>query len=168
MIYDEQTIIELFERNLDQARVLLDGLEVCSGRKHGFSGLSGWVFERTIQYCIGIELDHLNVAYEIHEQVSLGGRAKADLGIGKTAIEIKTRGLFGRNDIARYEEYRDRAQEKGYHRYVFLTGSESYAPYREGITKALGEDNVVFLKGQIGEWKRFIDIIAEGVKEHSA
>lgn len=38
------------------------------------------------------------------EQSNLSEHVKAALGIGKTTFEVKTKGLFGHNDILRYDE----------------------------------------------------------------
>jgi hypothetical protein len=155
--FDENGIWTLFESGMKQAKANLAKLKVYCGREPNFAGLSGWVFEQTIQHCIRKELAAAEVRAEIAEQVSLGGRAKADLTIGKVAVEIKTSGLFGIADVQRYGKYRKAAEAKGF-RYVFLTWGENYRPYRDGIIKALGKANVFYLN-ETGEWERFISML---------
>ena len=104
--FNASTIWTLFDASLKRAKLNLSKLKVFCGRKPNFAGLSGWVFEQTIQHCIKKELKVKRFAVEIAEQVSVGGRAKADLTVGKAAIEIKTSGLFGLSDVRRYRKYR--------------------------------------------------------------
>jgi hypothetical protein len=136
---------------------------VFCGREPNFAGLSGWVFEQTVQYCIRKELKDEEIEAKIVEQVSLGGRAKVDLTVGKVAIEIKTSGLFGFSDVQRYQQYRMLAEAKEF-RYVFLTQGENYRPYRSGIIKALGNSNVFFLSTS-GEWARFVALLIRNHKK---
>ena len=157
MIHDESTVEALFQKSLIEAKELLARLGVYSGRSPSFTGLSGWVFEQTIQHCIREELRSRELTTEPVEQVGLGGRVKVDLLVGGIAIEIKTSGLFGRDEIPKYEKYQSEADTRGY-RYVFLSRGET--TYRTGIIKALGQDNVVMLDGH-GEWERFIGIITD-------
>jgi hypothetical protein len=162
MNYDAKKVLALFDRSLEEAKSALRGLAVAAGREPRFSGLNGWVFEQTVEHCLREELELLGPTSDVEEQVALGGRAKVDLRVGRTAIEIKRSGLFGDSDVARYTTYRALAEEKGW-RYVFLSGAESYGPYRTGIIKALGSQNVVILDGEGGEWERFVGIVAEGL-----
>jgi len=163
MIYDNTRVVDFFNQNLNQAKGLLKQLEICRDREPRFSALSGWVFEQTIRHCICEELGQMGIFVEPKEQFRLAGRVKADLLIGKTAIELKTRGLFGSRDITRYTAYKDMAEKQNY-QYVFLSQSETYVPYRTGITEALGADNAFFLDGPEGEWKRFVEIIARNLR----
>ena len=166
MLYDYSKVEKLFQTSLREAKELLKTLRVHSGREPNFSGLSGWIFEQTIQHCIREELKRMRFAAEpICEQFKLGGRRKVDLLVGGAAIEIKTSGLFGRDEISRYKLCQAEAAAKGY-RYVFLSRGET--TYRADIIKALGKDNVVLLEEQDGEWKRFIEIIADGLKARNA
>src|SRR5689334_19076052 len=104
MIYDETKVEKVYQKSLRDAKELLRELRVHSGREPNFSGLSGWVYEQTIQHCIRKELKEMGlVAKPVLEQVSLGGRTRVDLLIGNTAIEIKTSGLFGLHEIERYK-----------------------------------------------------------------
>ncbi|MRR35596.1 hypothetical protein EG829_13145 [bacterium] len=167
MIYDESTVNDFYEKNLEEAKTLLKSLPFCCGFQPAFSGLTGWVFEQTIQHCIRNELKELKLQAEIEEQVCLIGRAKIDLRVGKTAIEIKTSGLFSRDDILKYKRYQAEAETKGW-RYILLSIGET--TFREGIIDALGKDNVVLLyerdgswNPNSGEWQRFMKIIVEGV-----
>lgn len=167
MIFNENTVNELYESNLQKAKDLLKALPIYCGAEPRFSGLTGWVFEQTIQYCIRKELDAMNIKAEIEEQVTLIGRVKIDLRIGNTVIEIKTSGLFSRDDIAKYKKYQIEAKTKKW-RYVFLSIGET--TFRPGIIEALGREDVVLLyeydgswKENFGEWQRFIELIVEGI-----
>ena len=111
-IFDEDAIWALFYSNLKQAKAYLATLKVYCGKEPVFAGLSGWVFEQTIQHCIWGELENKGAKLTIAEQVSLGGRAKADLAVGNVAIEIKMSGLFGLGDVHRYRQYRRAAEEE--------------------------------------------------------
>jgi hypothetical protein len=161
LLYDEATISELYQRNLDCAKTLLRKLEVFCGNDCEVGGLSGWVFEQTIQYCLQKELKAQGIQQSIREQCGLGGRAKADLAIGSVAIEIKSKGLFGVADVERYGRYKQAATQRGL-QYFFLTLEESHQPYRQAITESLGRDNVFFLRNERGDWGRFVNgILAE-------
>ncbi len=161
-LFNAQKVRKLYDQNLSLAKVKLAELNVYCGRTPNFGGLSGWVFEQTIQYCLRKELNGKGVKPEIAEQVSLGGRAKADLVIGKMAIKIKTSGLFGMGDVERYRRYRGVAQEMGL-TYLFFTQTESYAPYHKGIVSALGAKNVFFLD-EPGNWNRFVTRIVRELR----
>jgi hypothetical protein len=160
MIFTEDEVWILYEANLKQAKKKLEEIEVFCGKEAKFSGLTGWVFEKTILHCIKAELEEKGIKSEIDEQASLGGRVKADLAIHKhTAIELKTSGLFSRHDAERYEKYRYAAEEKGYRRYVYLTWNETSSKYKHDLNHALGEENVFYLENS-GEWKRFISTLS--------
>lgn len=155
---NEFDVCQLYERTLAEAKQRLRDLAVFCGKDPAFSGLSGWIFEQTVQKCIRDSLAEAGVNLPIEEQVSLGGRSKADLSVGATAIELKTAGLFGINDIQKYAECQSKARVLGMH-FVFLSRSESYAPYRVGIGDALGAENVFFLD-EPGSWERFITTLS--------
>jgi hypothetical protein len=162
MIYDECAVEILFQKSLLDAKEALRGLRVHSGREPSFSGLSGWVYEQTIRYCILNELKEKGiVAAQVLEQQPLGGRKKVDLLIDSTAIEIKTSGLFGSHEIDRYKTYQSLAAAIGY-RYLLLSRGES--TYRTDLLKALGKDNVILLDERGGAWRRLIGIVAGGIK----
>lgn len=151
----EDDVRQLYERMLGEAVQALRGLPVFCGRDPAFGGLSGWVFEQTVQYCIRGSLREMGIDLPIAEQVSLGGRVKVDLVVGGTAVELKTAGLFGGDYRATYSAYRAKAHERGL-RFVLLTRRESYGPYRAGIADVLGAENV-FVLTDPGSWQRFID-----------
>lgn len=154
LLYDENKIAELYVKNLEQAKQKLSKLEVYCGKSPTFGGLTGWVFEQTIQYCICKEFRAKGIEPKIEEQISLGGRVKADLIVEKIAIEIKAKGLFGSDDAERYGRYGKAARAYGYE-YIFVTLSESYRPYQEAIIKSLGKGNTFFMS-EAGDWNRFI------------
>ena len=118
LLYNEAAISELCQRNLDRAKALLRKLEVFCGNDCKVGGLSGWVFEQTVQYCLQKELKAQGIQQSITEQCGLGGKAKADLAIGSLAVEIKLKGLFGVADVERYGRYRQAAAQRGL-QYVF-------------------------------------------------
>jgi hypothetical protein len=143
-IYNEDKVYKLYSSSLASAVRRLTKIRVFCGKEPGFSGLGGWVFEQTIQYCIKRELKARKVKARIAEQVTLKSRIKADLRIGNAAIEIKESGLFSASDISKYKEYKKAANDLGLE-YLFITGGERYQPYRRGITTALGKANTFFL-----------------------
>lgn len=157
-IFSTNDINRLRQTSLDLALSKLKEVEVYSGDEPSFAGLNGWVFEQTIRYCATRELEAKGVNLEIKEQVSLGGRAKADLHVGNTVIELKTSGLFGQSDVERYGRYRGQALDKGFNRYLYLTWDESHKPYRSGLEQVLGKENVFYISEE-GERGRFIDVI---------
>lgn len=160
LLYNEATISELYQRNLACAKASLGTLEVFCGNDCKIGGLSGWVFEQTIQYCLQKELKVKGLQPIITEQCSLGGRAKADFAIGNFAIEIKLAGLFGMDQVEKYRRYREAANKRGL-KYLFFSTAESCIPYRKGIIKALGAENVFFLD-EPKDWRRFVNrIVAE-------
>jgi hypothetical protein len=168
MIFTERRISEIYEENLQVAKGLLKTIPIFCGAEPKFTGLSGWVFEQAVLYCIQQELEKMQIAVKPQEQVSLSGRATVDLLIGKTAIEVKTSGLFSANEIEKYKKYQAIAKERGW-RYVFLSIGET--TYQARIIEALGTDDVILLekleegkwKPNVGEWARFILIIADGI-----
>lgn len=168
-LYDFGKIWALYQRNLQQAQNLLAGLEVCKPHKQrascryvpGFTGLGGWVFEQTIHFCLWKELEARHIKAEFYEQVPLGGRAKADLGIADLAIEVKSAGLFSKEDAERYGRYRKVAANKGLE-YLFVTCCESVTAYREGIIHTVGKENVFFLDDP-KHWGRLVTRIAKAV-----
>ncbi|MDP3773659.1 MAG: hypothetical protein Q8Q85_05265 [Gemmatimonadales bacterium] len=155
---DQDDVWSLYASSLKRAKEKLAELSVFSGKEPHFSGLSGWVFEQTVQHCIRKELKAKRVRAEVTEQVSLGGRAKADLVVGTVAIEIKTSGLFSLKDATKYKRYRKAAEARGL-RYVYLTWEESFLPYKRALDRALGKKNVFYLNDD-GEWQRFIAFLA--------
>jgi hypothetical protein len=158
-IYNEHRVLKLYESSRAAAIRKLAEIPVFCGNEPSFTGLSGWVFEQTIQYCLRRELKARKVEVEIAEQEKLQPRIKADLIIGCAVIEIKQSGLYTRSAITKYEKYRKAANTRGLE-YLFVTGGERYQPYRDGISKALGKENAFFLDTN-GEWKRFISRLVQ-------
>ena len=155
--FDHCSIWELYERNLEEAKNKLAELEVFSGFAPQFTGLGGWVFEQTIQFCLKEELKSLGISATFQEQISLGGRVKADLRIANLAIEIKAAGLFGMEDAQRYGGHKQAAERMGLE-YLFFTRTECVR-YRPGIINAVGDENVFFLEDE-RDWGRFVARIA--------
>ena len=149
---------ERFHSAFQDATRCLKGLTVFCGQDPAFGGLSGWVFEKTIQKCIRESLASRRDALPIDEQFSLGGRVKADLKVGTVVVEIRSAGLFGQADIDKYRTCKSAARSLGL-RFVFLSLYESHQPFRAGVTDALGAENVFFLREDAGSWQRFIDLL---------
>ncbi len=159
MIYDEEKVLRRSESSRESAVHGLETLEVYCGREPHVLGLSGWVFEQAVQSCIKEELEARESTVDIGEQVPLGGKIKADLAVGTVAIEVKRRGLFGAGDMEKYRAYRQMANANGLE-YLYITGQESYQPYRNRTVHALGRENAFFLDTP-GEWARFINRLVE-------
>jgi hypothetical protein len=153
MKYDEEAIEKLYQENLTVARKQLALLQVAEGREPNIKGLNGWVYEQIIRYCILQELEAFGLSPIINEQVTLSGRAKIDLVVGKVAIEIKALGSFG-NDAEKYKKYRVKVEERGWE-YFYLTRSETYKPYRLEAFSTFGEEYAFFLDKK-GDWGRFV------------
>lgn len=153
MKYDEDAVEKLYQQNLITARQQLACLLVAEGREPNTTGLTGWVYEQTIRYCLWQELLSLGLSPEVKEQVRLYGRAKIDLMVGRVAIEIKALGSFG-DDTEKYERYRAKVEEKGW-KYLYLTRSETYDPYRRVAVQTFGKERTFFLDTE-GDWVRFI------------
>jgi hypothetical protein len=154
--FTESRVIERFEAALAEAERRLASLDVAQGRRPTAMGLSGWVFEQTVRYCLGRELDAAGHHCEIRGQVPLKGRARVDLLAGRAAIELKARGSFGAGD-AKYSAYRKAAEERGW-AYLYLTMQEGYAPYRLATASTFGGDHAFFLD-EPGDWSRFVDTV---------
>ncbi len=161
LLFDYAKIWELYKRNLQQAKDKLAELEVFCNHAPKFGGLGGWIFEQTIQFCLRKELEARRIKAEFQEQIPLKGRVKADLGVGTLAIEVKSAGLFSKDDAERYGRYKQAAEDKGLE-YLFVTSGESNAGYRKGIIEAIGTDNVFFLDDP-KDWGRFVTTVAAAV-----
>lgn len=161
LLFGYDKIWKIYTCNLQEAMDKLAELEVFCNHAPHFAGLGGWVFEQTIQFCVRKELKARRIQAAFREQIPLIGRVKADLGIGNLAIEIKSAGLFSKEDANRYGRYKTAAAGKGLD-YLFFTSGESCDIYREGIIKAVGADNVFFLDGT-RDWGRFVSRIAAAV-----
>jgi hypothetical protein len=175
MIYNESSVQRVYKMNTREAKKQLMQLPVYSGPAfYGYEpevpGLTGWVFEQTIQHCIRRELDKMNLTADIEEQESITESAKIALRVGKTAIDIKPSVLSSHDDIDKCKNDQALANQKGW-RYVFLSGGEN--TFRADIIEAIGKDNVILLekhdegewKPNDGEWARFVDIIVDGLDE---
>lgn len=166
--FTEISVRELYDRHLEIAKASLSELDIfCRTRDPAFHGLTGWVFEQAIQFCLRKELEDQGIQAEFHEASSLGGRVKTDLVIAKDgmkiAIEIKACGIFGMDDVVRYGRYSQVATERGL-LYLFVTKEESHLPYRTGIQEVLGIDNAFFLD-TLGDWSRFVTRIASELQK---
>jgi hypothetical protein len=156
MEYDECAVEGLYQVNLSSARQLLGALVVAEGREPKAKGLNGWVYEQTVRYCLSQELEVLGITPVIKDQVSLCGRAKIDLLVGRVAVEIKALGSFG-DDARKYSGYRTKVEARGWV-YLYLTRSETYRPYRMAAESAFGKNRAFFLDTE-GHWERFISEI---------
>ncbi len=161
-IYTKAKIEKLYRASFKSAINKLKEIPIFCGNEPNFTGLGGWVFEQTIQYCLKRELKARKIKIDIAEQVNLKPRVKADLKIGNVVIEIKQSGLFDRSAIAKYAIYKQAANLLGME-YVFITLGERYEPYRIGIIKEIGDENSFFLDTD-GDWARFVDRVTQLVK----
>lgn len=114
--FSEATVAQVFRVNLDNAIAALCTLPFADGMPPTCQGLSGWVFEATIRACLAEELAGVVEDFPLHvrPQVTLKGRAKADLVVGRTVIELKAGGLFGPpNKYLEYVEYARKIPKSG-------------------------------------------------------
>ena len=153
MIYSEEKIEATFAENLEKAK---HGL-VAVGNISTFRGLNGWVYEQTIRSCLNEELSSLSsIKFSIEEQFKIKGRASADLLVGKTAIEIKSGGVFGK-EPEKYKKYKAILTERGYS-YLYITKKETHAPYREAVKEAFGGEFCFFLTDP-NSWESFVNAV---------
>jgi len=167
MIYDEDKVKELYQKNLGEASQQLASLPVAEGRKPNITGLNGWVYEQTIHYCLCQELMALGlstIVEDVKEQVPLYGRTKVDLLAGNLAIEIKASGSF-RGDAEKYSRYRVIVEKRGWV-YCYLAGSDTHKPYRLSIEKTFGKERCFFLDTK-GDWERFVSEVIKNYKRES-
>ncbi len=164
MKYHENLVDKLYQENLAAARTLLASLPVAEGREPISTGVSGWVYEQTIRYCLRQELMALGMSLEMKEQVPLYKRKKIDLLVGKVAVEMKARGFFNSEAGPKYNECRINAERKGWV-YCYLTRSESYPPYRVAAKYAFGPNRAFFMDTP-KDWERFVKEVRENCGEN--
>lgn len=154
--FSESDIRSLFDANLAVAIRALRDLRFCQSERPQFQGLSGWVFEQTIQSCLCEELKAVGINAHFKEQEKLVGRAKVDLLIDdKIAIEIKAGGIMDSDAANRYANYRDKAVRNGWS-YLYVTLQESHGPFRQAMTDAFKKGNAFFLD-TLGDWANLVD-----------
>lgn len=156
MRFTETDIDALFVENLQRAISSLANITVAGGRPPAFQGLNGWVYEQTIRFCLENELDLLGLLLPVSEQFKLKGRAKADLLVGTTAIEIKAGGLFG-DDSEKYRKYKNITEEKSLS-YLYITRQENYRPYYLATKEIFGNEHAFFLN-EPGSWNKFVKAV---------
>ncbi len=154
MEYDESRIEEIYQANLRSGLGMLSTLQVSQGRKPAVTGLSGWIYEQTIRFCLADELHLLGHDPVMLDQVKLNGRAKLDLVVSKAAIEIKALGSYGPNGDEKYSRYKELVGSRGLV-YLYLTRCETHKPYRINTISIFGEGNAFFLDDS-GDWNRFV------------
>jgi hypothetical protein len=157
MKFTEEEIDSLFVENLQRATSVLSSLPVAAGRKPTFQGLNGWLYEQTIRFCLEEELRLLDITLPISEQFQLKGRARADLLVGQTAVEIKAGGLFG-DDSEKYRKYKAITAERNL-KYLYITRQETHQPYYLA-TKAVFGPNGAFFLSENGSWRNFVLAVA--------
>jgi hypothetical protein len=169
-MYKDYEIIQNYEDNLEEAKTKLKSLSWYNGQEIKATGLNGWVFEETIQYCLKEEFLKLGKLYKIETQIKLGNRAVVDLGINnpandlKVLIEIKLSGLFSPNGLAKYIKNKIIANKQGVE-YLYITGYETCKPYKLNTQTEFGNDNSFFLNdGSSLEWERFVNRIINIIK----
>jgi hypothetical protein len=133
---------------------MLRSLPVAEGRVPDLKGLSGWVYEQTIRYCLCQELVEIGLTPVVKEQVPLYGRIKIDLLVGNVAVEIKALGSFGKASDEKYTKYKTEVEKRGW-LYCYLTRSETYKPYRLKSESIFGKEMAFFLDSE-GDWPRFV------------
>ncbi len=163
MKFNERNIEKLYQKNLIEARQLLASLPIAEGREPNLKGLSGWVYEQTIRYCLYQELIAMGLTPVVKEPVPLYGRTKIDLLVGKVAIEIKALGSFGKNANEKYTRYKAEVEKRGWV-YCYLTGSETYNPYRLTTESIFGKELVFFLDSE-GDWSRFVREVTKNYED---
>jgi len=126
----------------------LKKLDIYCGNDIKISGLNGWVYEQTLQFCLKNELDMEGINIVIEEQYSLNSRIRVDLRIGKA------KGMFSDDVIQRYTSYIDIANQRSLY-YFYITGNESVERYRKRTIDIFGKERSFFLNVH-GDWNRFI------------
>lgn len=162
-VYTSSTVIALYEDQKKEAIKALSSIEIGKkAQKVGHNGLTGWVFEQVVRYCLmrdlkerGIFIDDEN---DIEEQYKLEGRKRIDFRFGKALVEVKANGSYGQ-DADKYSGYRKDARGKNMS-LIYLTKSETHKPYRDSINKALNTRSV-FMLSENGDWERFVDRVIE-------
>lgn len=105
-LFANEDVRRLYDESLHEAGEALASRAVAEGRAPRLGALSGWVFEQVVRYCLARELGAAGLGeVEIGEQPAIAGRARADLLVGRAAIEVKVAGSFGASD-RKYGEYR--------------------------------------------------------------
>jgi len=158
-VFNEASVIAVFERNLEAAKRKLSELEICGDSTCNFRGLTGWIFERTIHYCLIKEFEALALTMSIQEEAPLVGRVRVDLLVGRAFIELKTAGCFSQDEVQKYARYREIANGCG-QEFLFLTMAETYQPNRVALLKILGMEAVYFLDTD-GDWTRLVRRLLE-------
>lgn len=151
-------IERIYTENLSIAVDRLKDIPIARGRKPAFQGLNGWVYEQTIRFCLEDELERMGLNLEIRDQVTLQGRAKVDLLVGKgTAIEVKAGGIFG-DDADKYRGYCAIAREMKHWTYLYVTRKETHRPYYEATKQVFGPEAAFFLDEDQG-WADFVSAV---------
>ncbi len=159
MKFDNAGVHDLFKRSLKQAETALEAVSVWNGARPAFSGLSGWVFEQTVQWCLRQEASSAGVHLALSQHERLRPKVLVDLVVQREDgtrifIEIKARGLFSMNDAEKYKNHAGNARAQK-SEFLFLTLGESYEPYADAIRGAIGSENCFFLDRD-GDWARFV------------
>jgi hypothetical protein len=157
--YNEDTIDRLHSRTLKKAQKILSRLNVFCCRQPDFGGFNGWVFERTIEYCLRNELKAQGIEPDFKEGYKLEGRVKVDLAISNVLIEIKLGGIWGKPALTIARKRKQAANRKGLQYLMFLRG-ESVLKARKQMIYALGQENVFFLDKK-NDWVRFVNRIVK-------
>lgn len=185
MAKTKSAIYIIYEDNVRKAKDELSKLDCNSNTKcriEDFKGLSGWVFEQTIQSELRKKLKSYNFEFseqcKLNTQMLISNEPKKlksngiiDLKISNgiindkvVFIEIKLSGLYNIKDVAKYEKYHDVIVSNPDYTYLYITAEESCAKYIKGIQHALEVKNSFFLDtGGINEWQRFADRIVEAL-----
>lgn len=161
-----------FDKNLIKAKKKLKDLNFNRQDSVDFKGLSGWVYEKTIQDCLKTRFELDGHDFIFTEQcklrtVDVDSKGIIDLKIENKVnkkivlIEIKTSGLFSANDPERYRVYNNVIGSNTNCTYLYITGHETCGTYKSKMQLYMGYDKSFFLdrEDDIDEWERFVETI---------
>ena len=112
--YNEDRIDRLHNQTLTKAKSKLSKINVFCCRQPEFGAFNGWVFERTIEFCLRKELKARNIEADFEEGYKLEGRVKVDLAIANVLIEIKLGGIWGKPAFASHVNANEQQIERDY------------------------------------------------------
>ena len=93
-ISDEAKIRKIYSENLRTAKQKLAEVPVCAGNDPDFTGLRGWIYEQSIQFCIKRELNSENITADIEEQFKLEGRVRTHIQAKRGCNPVRTNDSF--------------------------------------------------------------------------
>ena len=157
-VYIQEQINDLYEKNLRDAKRKLSTLQVYCGKEPVMAGLNGWVYERTIQYCLGRELRARGNKTKWSSKRKLAIESKLISKLAMLPLRLSGLAFLVALTSPSSGSYNKVANILGLH-YLYLTGNEGYLRYRNGIIAKLGKESGFFLDTP-REWARFVSRIA--------